>query len=88
MRDNLTDWAGYLAALLTTVSFVPQVIKIYKTRETAGISLAMYLVFVTGILLWLIYGILLNEMPIILANSVTLILSGYILLMKILEGRK
>ena len=83
MHNTLTEWTGYIAAVLTTVSFVPQVIKIYKTRETAGISLVMYLVFVSGIGMWLLYGFFLGELPIILANSVTLLLSGYILWMKV-----
>lgn len=83
MHNILTEWTGYLAAVLTTVSFVPQVVKIYKTRETAGISLVMYLVFVSGIVMWLLYGFFLGELPIILANSVTLLLSGYILWMKV-----
>lgn len=83
MQNTLTEWTGYLAAVLTTVSFVPQVVKIYKTRETAGISLVMYLVFVSGIVMWLLYGFFLGELPIVLANSVTLLLSGYILWMKV-----
>ncbi len=85
MHNTLTEWTGYMAAVLTTVSFVPQVIKIYKTRETAGISLVMYLVFVSGIVMWLLYGFFLGELPIILANSVTLLLSGYILWMKVVN---
>jgi MtN3 and saliva related transmembrane protein len=88
MQVTLTEWTGYLAAALTTVSFIPQVIKIYKTQETAGISLVMYLVFVSGIIMWLLYGFFLDELPIILANSVTLLLSGYILFMKVTEGRR
>jgi MtN3 and saliva related transmembrane protein len=86
MNHSLTEWTGYLAAALTTVSFIPQVIKIYKTGETNGISLAMYLVFVSGIVMWLLYGIFLGELPIILANAVTLLLSGYILFMKVTES--
>lgn len=83
MDISFTEWVGFLAASLTTFSFIPQVIKIYKTRETAGISLTMYLVFVLGIAMWLLYGIFLGKLPIILANSITLLLSGYILWMKV-----
>lgn len=73
---------GYLAALLTTISFLPQVFKIYKTKETKSISLSMYIILTLGILLWLIYGLHLNSMPIILANAVTLVSLIYILFMK------
>jgi len=83
MIAQFTTWVGSLAAILTTVSFLPQVYKTWKSGDTSGISLLMYSLFVTGILFWLVYGILLNELPIILANSVTLISSGIILTLKI-----
>jgi len=83
MISQFTTWVGSLAAILTTVSFLPQVYKTWKSGDTSGISLLMYSLFVTGILFWLVYGILLNELPIILANSVTLISSGIILTLKI-----
>lgn len=62
---------GYLAAFFTTASFLPQVYKTWKTKSVEGLSLTMYLVFFTGIVCWLIYGIYLNSMPIILANTIT-----------------
>ena len=74
---------GNIAALLTSISFLPQAIQIIKTKDTAGISLPMYIMFVTGIALWLVYGILLNDIPLILANVVTLSLSGLVLFLKI-----
>jgi MtN3 and saliva related transmembrane protein len=80
---ELTEVFGTVAAIATTASFVPQVLQIFKTGNTEGISLTMYSIFVFGISMWLIYGILLNEPPIIAANSVTLLLSGTILFMKI-----
>lgn len=83
MIVQFTTWVGSLAAILTTVSFLPQVYKTWKSGDTSGISLLMYSLFVTGILFWLVYGILLNELPIILANSVTLVSSGIILILKI-----
>lgn len=83
MIAQFTTWVGSLAAILTTVSFLPQVYKTWKSGDTSGISLLMYSLFVTGILFWLVYGILLNELPIILANSVTLVSSGIILILKI-----
>lgn len=81
-----TTLIGLLAALCTTVSFIPQVIQILKTKETKGISLGMYIIFTTGITCWLIYGICLNDLPIIAANSITLILAGTILIFKIKHG--
>lgn len=77
---------GLLAAALTTVSFLPQVIKIIKTKHTKDISLLMYMIFITGIILWLIYGISLKELPIIIGNGITFILALTILILKIKHG--
>jgi MtN3 and saliva related transmembrane protein len=74
---------GLAAAACTTLAFVPQFIKVWKTRSTHDISLAMYCVTCTGVLLWLVYGIILHDTPLIVANSVTIVLAGSILLMKI-----
>lgn len=82
MHDYL-NIIGYGAAILTTLSFLPQVIQIIRTKNTDGISLLMYSIFVTGILFWLIYGILLQELPIILANAFTLLFSGAVLVLKV-----
>lgn len=79
---------GYLAAFCTTFSFVPQVYKIIRTRNTEGISLVMYALFVTGVLFWLIYGILIWSLPIIFANILTLVLSASVLMLKIYNSRK
>lgn len=73
---------GFLGGILTTVSFLPQVIHIWKTRSTRDLSAGMFLLFSVGVLLWLIYGIFLKELPVIIANSVTLILSITILVFK------
>jgi len=70
---------GYLAAFFTTVAFIPQVYKIFKTNQTEDISLALFVTFCLGVVLWLVYGILLSSMPMIFANSVTLSLTLYIL---------
>lgn len=72
-----------MAAALTTISFLPQVIKIVKTKHTKDISLLMYIIFMAGVLLWLFYGILLKEPPIIIGNGITLILVMIVLLFKI-----
>lgn len=76
---------GNIAAVLTSVSFLPQAIQVIKTKNTQGISLPMYLMFVVGVILWLIYGILQRDLPLILANIVTLIFASIILFYKIKE---
>lgn len=80
---QLADLVGYAAALLTTFSFVPQAVHTFKTKDVRGISLTMYSIFVVGITLWLVYGLLLNAWPIVLANTVTLALAVAILTMKL-----
>lgn len=77
---------GYLAAICTTIAFIPQVVRIVKTKDTKGISLIMYITFTIGVLSWLIYGICLNELPIVLCNAVTLVLSVTIVGFKIKYG--
>jgi MtN3 and saliva related transmembrane protein len=73
---------GYIAGILTTVAFIPQVFQIYKTKSAEDVSLAMFLLFTTGIVMWLIYGITANAFPVIAANAVTLLLSLLILYLK------
>jgi len=80
---STTDWLGYLAATLTTLSFVPQALLTLRTRQVQGISVAMYSVFTLGVALWLAYGWRLGEWPIVLANAVTLVLAATILLTKV-----
>lgn len=80
------EWStviGNVAAVLTTFSFVPQVLKTIRTRDTSGISLPMYALFVSGIGFWLVYGLMTNSQPIILANSITFVLAGIVLVFKI-----
>jgi MtN3 and saliva related transmembrane protein len=79
----LSDLIGYVAALLTTASFLPQAILTIRTRDTDSLSLSMYGIFTLGVLLWLIYGIFLHNAAIIAANAVTLVLSASILYVKI-----
>jgi len=74
---------GYLAAALTTCSFVPQVWHTLRTRDVSGISLGMYSVFTCGVALWLGYGLLLGAWPIVAANAITLALALAILYMKL-----
>ncbi|WP_088282435.1 SemiSWEET transporter [Ideonella sp. A 288] len=74
---------GYLAALLTTASFVPQVVHTLRTRDVSGISVGMYSVFTTGVALWLAYGVMIEAWPVIAANFVTLVLAAWILWLKL-----
>ena len=74
---------GSIAAILTTFAFLPQVIKVIKSKDTESIALGMYLVQVLGIALWLAHGLVIQDLPLILANSVSFILSGIILVYKI-----
>jgi len=78
-----TEWLGYLAATLTTLSFVPQALPTLRTRNVHGISAAMYGAFTLGVALWLAYGWRLGEWPIIIANAVTLLLASTILATKL-----
>jgi MtN3 and saliva related transmembrane protein len=84
----LADWLGYLAAALTTFSFVPQAWLTFRTRDVRGISLAMYASFTCGIALWLAYGLLLGQWPVIVANAITLVLAFAILVMKLAAMRR
>ena len=79
----MIEMIGYIAGILTTISFIPQALLTIKTQNTKSISLMMYIIFSTGILLWLIYGIVINSMPIIAANIITLPLTLIILFIKI-----
>ena len=79
---------GYLAAVCSMISFTPQAWKIIKTRETASISVQMYAITVLGFALWLTFGVMKREWPIILTNGVCLVLSAFILVMTLLPGAK
>ena len=74
---------GLIAAACTTFAYFPQAIKTIKTKDTKSLSLIMYVIMTIGIVLWLSYGILLKDLPIIIANTVTLIFAGIILVLKI-----
>lgn len=84
---SLIDLIGYIAASMTTLSFVPQALQTFRTRDVSGISLGMYSVFTAGIALWLVYGLAIEAWPIVGANAITLLLAGAILTMKLRYGR-
>lgn len=80
---NNADLIGVVAAVMTTGSFLPQAIKVLRTRETGAISLIMYSMFTTGVALWLAYGVLTAQWSITIANTITLVLAGTILIIKL-----
>jgi MtN3 and saliva related transmembrane protein len=85
MRANMlnSETIGYVAAILTTASFIPQAWHTLRTRDVQGISLAMYSVLLIGCSLWLAYGLMASAWPVVLANAVTISLVGAILVMKL-----
>lgn len=83
MMTYLPDLVGSVAAILTTMAFVPQAVKTWRSRSTKDISLVMFLMFCAGVALWLVYGILIEAWPVIIANVLTLGLAGLILAVKI-----
>lgn len=85
---NLSDAIGYCAAFLTTISFLPQALLTFRTRNVDGISLGMYSVFTVGVALWLVYGWTLHAWPVIIANAITLSLAAAILTMRLRYGKR
>ena len=83
MDFDLTTAVGLAAAVMTTAAFLPQAVKTWRTRQTRDISLGMFLILCLGIILWLVYGYLRGDMPLILANGVTLVLAATILVLKL-----
>ena len=83
---NIERLIGFAAATLTTVSFVPQVYRSLRSRNTQSISLWMYSVFTLGVTFWLLYGLMLHDLPITLANAVTLALALCVLFLKLRHG--
>ena len=79
----MTETIGLFAAFLTTLSFLPQAILVLRTGDTRSISLAMYLMFTTGVAAWLAYGVMIASVPVIAANFVTLLLATLILSVKV-----
>ena len=95
LYNTITEWIslnklcvaeliGYAAAFCGTVSLIPQIIKLCKERSAKAISATMYLIYTIGVVLWLIYGIMINSIPLIIAEIITLGLSITILIMKYL----
>jgi MtN3 and saliva related transmembrane protein len=84
MLDFLKSNLGYFAGILTTIAFIPQVVKVWTSKSTSDISLIMFVVFTSGVLLWFIYGIIINDYALVITNLITFSLSLSILVAKIL----
>ena len=78
------DLVGFLAAFLTTIAFLPQLYKTWKTKSAGDVSLIMLILFITGLICWIIYGIKINSIPILIANIITFIFNSSILVLKII----
>ena len=86
MDINWVTLIGLLGATCTTISFLPQVIKILKTKKAKDISLSMYIILMTGLFLWLVYGLAIKDLPIIIANMTTFSLAAVVLILKLKHG--
>ena len=86
MEPFVIKLIGFAAATCTTVAYAPQALKVWRTRSTGDISLGMFLVMVLGLGLWLVYGLLSGDAPLVAANAITMVLAGGILFMKLKYG--
>ena len=82
------DTFGFIAAALTTIAFFPQVIKTWKTKKAADVSIVMLMMFITGLLFWIVYAIQMNALPVLIANIITFILNVTILILKLIYGKQ
>lgn len=80
---NIVTLIGLLAGTLTTISFMPQAIKTWKSRSTKDISLGMFVIFCSGVFLWVVYGTLVKDLPVVATNLATFVLASSILWMKL-----
>tara|TARA_Y100001968_G_C19326648_1_gene702115 strand:- start:404 stop:676 length:273 start_codon:yes stop_codon:yes gene_type:complete len=80
---NYVDLFGFFAALLTTIAFLPQLYKTWQTKSADDVSLIMLILFIIGLICWIIYGLKINSIPILVANIITFIFNFLILILKI-----
>lgn len=80
------DWLGTVAGFFTTIAFLPQVLKVWRSRSARDISLGMYAILLVGIVCWVAYGWILSIWPVIIANGVTLVLVALVIAMKVRWG--
>lgn len=78
-----TELLGLIAGLFTTIAFVPQVVKIWKSKHAQDVSFAMFVIFSTGVALWIVYGFIIGSLPVILANIVTFALALAVIILKL-----
>ena len=88
MNSIKIEFFGYFAAILTTIAFLPQLIKTLKTKKADDVSLVTLIMFISGVGAWIIYGYEISSFPILLANIITLILNLLILISKIYYAKK
>ncbi len=86
MGSSLISFFGFAAAFCTTAAYIPQVVRIWRTRSTQDISLGMFLVMTLGLVFWLIYGFSIGSLPVIVCNGATLVMTGTILVLKLRHG--
>lgn len=79
---DVATWVGYVAGTMTVIAFVPQVVKTWRSRSAADVSLAMYLIFAFGVFLWVVYGLVIHSTPVVAANVATLVLACTMIVFK------
>ena len=84
---DMVEFLGFAAAFLTTIAFIPQVVQVWKSKSTDGLSLTTYLIFVTGVFLWFLYGLNIGSLSMIIANFITVILA-LIIIYFIIKSKK
>ena len=82
--SNPIDLLGFLAGLFTTIAFIPQVIKTWRSKSAEDVSILMFAMFILGVLLWCVYGIEIHSIPVIVANVITFVLAATILVLKLI----
>ena len=88
MKIIYIEFFGYFAAILTTLAFIPQLIKTLKTKKAEDVSLTTLIMFLTGVAAWIIYGIQISSKPILIANTITFLLNFLILVFKLIYSKK
>jgi len=88
MKIIYIEFFGYFAAILTTLAFVPQLIKTLKTKKAEDVSLTTLIMFLTGVAAWIIYGIQISSKPILIANTITFLLNFFILVFKLIYSKE
>ena len=88
MKIIYIEFFGYFAAILTTLAFIPQLIKTLKTKKAEDVSLTTLIMFLTGVAAWIVYGIQISSKPILIANIITFLLNFLILVFKLIYSKK